>query len=209
MTIGDWGIMDENNAIDGLGSLAQPTRLAAFRKLLAAHPGSVPAGELARACDVPHNTMSTHLGVLSRAGLVQVERDGRTMNYRADVQRVPRAGEVSDARLLQRPSGSVRRHRAPHSRQRRRTRRERVMTPRSTCCFSAPTIRRDRSWRKRCWRRSARASSTPIRPAPIPRAAPMPEVIDRLQDARPRRLRSCAANRGTSSPARTRRAWIS
>ena len=30
--------------------------------------------------------MSTHLGVLSRAGLVQVERDGRTMNYRADVK---------------------------------------------------------------------------------------------------------------------------
>ena len=77
--------VDEAVAIDGLGSLAQPTRLAVFRKLLAAHPGTVPAGELARLCDVPHNTMSTHLGVLSRAGLVEVERDGRTMNYRADV----------------------------------------------------------------------------------------------------------------------------
>jgi ArsR family transcriptional regulator, arsenate/arsenite/antimonite-responsive transcriptional repressor / arsenate reductase (thioredoxin) len=77
--------MDEANAIDGLGSLAQPTRLAVFRRLLAAHPGTVPAGELARLCEVPHNTMSTHLGVLSRAGLVEVERDGRTMNYRADV----------------------------------------------------------------------------------------------------------------------------
>ena len=30
--------------------------------------------------------MSTHLGVLSRAGLVEVERDGRAMNYRADVK---------------------------------------------------------------------------------------------------------------------------
>jgi arsenate reductase len=29
--------------------------------------------------------MSTHLGVLARAGLVRVERDGRTMNYRADL----------------------------------------------------------------------------------------------------------------------------
>jgi protein-tyrosine-phosphatase/DNA-binding transcriptional ArsR family regulator len=77
--------MDEANAIDGLGSLAQPTRLTVFRKLLAAHPGTVPAGELARLCEVPHNTMSTHLGVLSRAGLVEVERDGRAMNYRADV----------------------------------------------------------------------------------------------------------------------------
>jgi len=78
--------MDETIAIDGLGSLAQPTRLAVFRKLLAAHPGTVPAGELARYCDVPHNTMSTHLNVLSRAGLVEAERDGRSMNYRADLK---------------------------------------------------------------------------------------------------------------------------
>jgi arsenate reductase len=80
------GPIDETSAIDGLGSLAQPTRMAVFRKLLAAHPGTVPAGELARMCDVPHNTMSTHLGVLSRAGLVEVERDGRAMNYRADIK---------------------------------------------------------------------------------------------------------------------------
>ena len=78
--------MDENSAMEGLGSLAQPTRLAAFRQLLAAHPGSVAAGELAKACDAPHNTMSTHLGILTRAGLVQAERDGRAMNYRADVK---------------------------------------------------------------------------------------------------------------------------
>ena len=76
----------EDIAIDRLASLAQPTRLSAFRHLLAAHPGSVPAGELARACDAPHNTMSTHLGVLTRAGLISVERSGRLMNYRADVK---------------------------------------------------------------------------------------------------------------------------
>lgn len=80
------GTIDETSAIDGLGSLAQPTRLAVLRKLLAAHPGTVPAGELARLCDVPHNTMSTHLAVLSRAGLVEAERDGRAMNYRADLK---------------------------------------------------------------------------------------------------------------------------
>lgn len=77
--------MDDSAAIDRLASLAQPTRLAALRRLLAAYPASVPAGQLAKACETPHNTMSTHLGVLSRAGLVEVERDGRTMNYRADV----------------------------------------------------------------------------------------------------------------------------
>jgi arsenate reductase len=75
----------ESSAIEGFGSLAQPTRLAAIRHLLAIHPRSLPAGEIARLCDVPHNTMSTHLGILSRAGLISAEKDGRSMNYRADV----------------------------------------------------------------------------------------------------------------------------
>ncbi|MDO8399726.1 MAG: helix-turn-helix domain-containing protein [Bradyrhizobium sp.] len=72
-------------AIHGFGSLAQPTRLAAVRHLLAVHPQSLPAGEIARLCEVPHNTMSTHLGILSRAGLISAEKDGRSINYRADV----------------------------------------------------------------------------------------------------------------------------
>jgi arsenate reductase len=77
--------MDELAAIDGLASIAQPTRLTALRHLLAAYPGSVAAGQLAKVCDTPHNTMSTHLGILIRAGLIEVERAGRSMNYRADV----------------------------------------------------------------------------------------------------------------------------
>jgi ArsR family transcriptional regulator, arsenate/arsenite/antimonite-responsive transcriptional repressor / arsenate reductase (thioredoxin) len=79
-------LLGQDQAIDGLGSLAQPTRLTAFRQLLAAHPESLPAGEIARLCAVPHNTMSTHLSILSRAGLIAVERQGRVMNYRADVR---------------------------------------------------------------------------------------------------------------------------
>jgi arsenate reductase len=75
----------EASAIEGFGSLAQPTRLAAVRHLLAVHPQSLSAGEIARLCEVPHNTMSTHLGILNRAGLISVEKDGRSMNYRADV----------------------------------------------------------------------------------------------------------------------------
>ena len=79
--------IEETIVIEGLGSLAQPTRLIAFRHLLSAHPHGLPAGEIARRCDVPHNTMSTHLGILGRAGLVTVERQGRVMIYRADVKR--------------------------------------------------------------------------------------------------------------------------
>ena len=78
-------LIDEARAIEGLGSLAQPTRLNALRHLLEVHPGSLPAGEIAKRCAVPHNTMSAHLGVLNRAGLIAVERSGRSMNYCVDL----------------------------------------------------------------------------------------------------------------------------
>jgi protein-tyrosine-phosphatase/DNA-binding transcriptional ArsR family regulator len=78
-------IVDEARAIESLGSLAQPTRLSALRHLLEVHPNSLPAGEIAKRCAVPHNTMSTHLGVLNRAGLIAVERAGRSMNYCVDL----------------------------------------------------------------------------------------------------------------------------
>jgi ArsR family transcriptional regulator, arsenate/arsenite/antimonite-responsive transcriptional repressor len=77
--------MDRQRALTALAALAQPTRLDVFRRLIAAHPDAVPAGEIARACRVPHNTMSTHLAALARAGLLDVQRAARTMNYRADL----------------------------------------------------------------------------------------------------------------------------
>jgi ArsR family transcriptional regulator, arsenate/arsenite/antimonite-responsive transcriptional repressor / arsenate reductase (thioredoxin) len=81
--------MDRSNfsdlAVERFGSLGQPTRLQALRLLLSAHPESMAAGEIARRCEVPHNTMSGHLAILQRAGLIEFERDGRLMNYRADV----------------------------------------------------------------------------------------------------------------------------
>jgi protein-tyrosine-phosphatase/DNA-binding transcriptional ArsR family regulator len=77
--------IDDNDAIDRLVALAQATRLSVFRHLLSAHPHSLPAGELARRCEVPHNTMSTHLSILNRADLIAVERQGREMHYRADL----------------------------------------------------------------------------------------------------------------------------
>ncbi len=42
-------------------------------------------GELARLVSVPQNTMSSHLNVLSRAGLVTAERQSRSIIYRANL----------------------------------------------------------------------------------------------------------------------------
>jgi ArsR family transcriptional regulator, arsenate/arsenite/antimonite-responsive transcriptional repressor len=77
--------MDKSKALAALTALAQPTRLAAFRQLVARYPDAVAAGDIARHCRVPHNTMSTHLATLSRAGLIAASRNGRGVNYRASL----------------------------------------------------------------------------------------------------------------------------
>lgn len=77
--------MDELLALDALAALAQPTRLAAFRTLVAHEPDGLPAGDLARALNAPQNTLSTHLSILARAGLVEGQRQGRSVIYRAKI----------------------------------------------------------------------------------------------------------------------------
>jgi len=78
--------MKNSDAIAALGALAQPTRLDTFRLLVKSEPGGVAAGELARQVGVPQNTMSTHLSILSRAGLIDGERHSRTIIYRANIK---------------------------------------------------------------------------------------------------------------------------
>jgi len=73
--------MDEMDAIRALSALAQESRLAAFRLLVRRGLEGMPAGEIARALDVPHNTMSAHLAVLSNAGLIAARRRGRSIIY--------------------------------------------------------------------------------------------------------------------------------
>lgn len=80
--------MDDTTIIDALAALAQPTRLAAFRLLVEHEPDGLPAGAVARKLDIPQNTMSSHLTQLARAGLVSAEKQGRTVIYRAGIDRM-------------------------------------------------------------------------------------------------------------------------
>jgi len=77
--------MEPEKVILALAALAQSTRLETFRLLVKNEPDGVPAGEIARHLSVPHNTMSSHLNVLSRAGLVRSERHSRSIIYRAEL----------------------------------------------------------------------------------------------------------------------------
>jgi ArsR family transcriptional regulator len=79
------GYMEDRLAITALGALAQGTRLGVFRLLVRHEPAGLAAGEIARQLDVPQNTMSAHLGILARAGLVRSQRHSRSIIYRADL----------------------------------------------------------------------------------------------------------------------------
>jgi ArsR family transcriptional regulator len=80
--------MESEKAILALAALAQSTRLDVFRLLVKHEPEGLAAGEIARALAVPQNTMSSHLSVLSRAGLVSTQRFSRSIVYRADLVRL-------------------------------------------------------------------------------------------------------------------------
>jgi len=80
--------MDDIETIATLAALAQSTRLNTFRLLVSREPDGVPAGELARLMEVPQNTMSAHLSILARAGLVSGERQSRSIIYHADLARL-------------------------------------------------------------------------------------------------------------------------
>jgi DNA-binding transcriptional ArsR family regulator len=80
--------MEFEEAISAFAALAQPTRLDVFRLLMEHEPDGLPAGEVARQMNVPHNTMSTHLAILTRAGLIEAERQSRSIIYRAKLDAV-------------------------------------------------------------------------------------------------------------------------
>jgi DNA-binding transcriptional ArsR family regulator len=77
--------MESEQAILAFAALAQSTRLGVFRLLVKHEPDGLAAGDIAKAIAVPQNTMSAHLAILARAGLVMSERQSRSIIYRANL----------------------------------------------------------------------------------------------------------------------------
>jgi ArsR family transcriptional regulator len=75
-------------AVDALSALAHASRLAVFRLLVRAGPEGVAAGEIAREIGALPNTLSSHLTILGHAGLIQSRREGRSIRYSADFERM-------------------------------------------------------------------------------------------------------------------------
>jgi len=79
-------IVELYRAVEALSALAQDSRLKVFRLLVRRGPDGMPAGEIARALKAPANTMSAHLAILSRAGLVSARKQGRSIIYAVNLE---------------------------------------------------------------------------------------------------------------------------
>jgi DNA-binding transcriptional ArsR family regulator len=76
-------MLNEGQAINAFGSLAQETRLRVLRLLVQAGPEGLPAGSIAETMGVSPSNISFHLSHLERAGLIQARRQARSIIYSA------------------------------------------------------------------------------------------------------------------------------
>ena len=77
--------MNDNEALAALAALAHPTRLQTFKALVAHEPDGLTTGQLVERAAISQSTLSTHLAVLAKSGLVVTERRGRNFVQRADI----------------------------------------------------------------------------------------------------------------------------
>lgn len=80
--------MEVNREAEALTALGHPGRLAVFRLLARRAPQGVRPSEIANALGLKANTLSVYVSTLARAGLVTSERDGRSVFYRVNLDRI-------------------------------------------------------------------------------------------------------------------------
>lgn|SRR5688572_11151568 len=84
-------------------ALAHEVRLRILRRLRQAHPDGMVVGEIQKEIGVPASTLSHHLDVLFRDGLVRQRREGRFLRYFTDEQGLEELLHFLDAECLPRP----------------------------------------------------------------------------------------------------------
>ena len=76
--------VEKMHALQVMSALSQTSRFAAFRALVDALPDGMASSDIAAAIGTTPNTMSAHLAILERAGLVSSEKIGRSVIYKAE-----------------------------------------------------------------------------------------------------------------------------
>ena len=80
--------MESTTAAFAFAALGQETRLDLLRVLLAAGPSGLAAGDIAARLGVPPSTLSFHLRALDQAGLIAATRQGRSLIYAVQIDRL-------------------------------------------------------------------------------------------------------------------------
>jgi len=80
--------MDHKLDAEALTALGHPGRMAVFRLLARRAPHGVRPSEIAEALDLKPNTLSVYVSTLTRAGLLSTWREGRSVYYSVDLQRI-------------------------------------------------------------------------------------------------------------------------
>lgn len=80
--------MELFEATESLAALAHDTRLAIFRHLVQIGPEGEAVGALAERFELPNATLSFHLRNLKQAELIRVRREGRSLFYSPNFDRM-------------------------------------------------------------------------------------------------------------------------
>ncbi|MEK6747315.1 MAG: helix-turn-helix transcriptional regulator [Pseudomonadota bacterium] len=80
--------MNNNNALKIFAALSQETRLQALRVLVKHGKQGIAAGVLSDKLGIPHNTLSFHLSHLNNAGLVESRKQGRSIIYSVNIDKL-------------------------------------------------------------------------------------------------------------------------
>ena len=88
-------------------ALSSDVRLDLFRLLVKNAPDGLVQGDIAKHLDIPSTNLSFHLKGIVQSGLVDVEREGRYMRYKANIPLMLDICGLSDRRMLLGQSGSL------------------------------------------------------------------------------------------------------
>jgi ArsR family transcriptional regulator len=77
-------MMKPAQVVKALSALAQPTRLALYRLLVARGPEGIAAGQASEKLKGSPATLSFHFRTLSHAGLIESRQEGRFIYYAAN-----------------------------------------------------------------------------------------------------------------------------
>jgi ArsR family transcriptional regulator, arsenate/arsenite/antimonite-responsive transcriptional repressor len=80
--------MDHRQVVRALAALAQESRLAVFRLLVARGPEGYPAGVIGEQLAIPGPTLSFHLKELAQAGLITSRKESRFIYYAPAFERM-------------------------------------------------------------------------------------------------------------------------